>query len=292
MIIAETIQELDFQINKISKTSKSIGFVPTMGALHEGHLSLIRKSKRECGITVCSIFVNPTQFNNADDLAKYPIMLVKDEAMLRKAKCDILFRPNVNEMYPNGFSQSDKIDFGFLAETLEGEFRPGHFDGMAQIVEKLVRAVKPDVLYMGQKDFQQAAIVGKMLKVLKLKTRLAVCPIVREKDGLAMSSRNARLDAKAKKTALELFKTLRYLKRIIKTKPEISATEIIAKGNARLAKFPDIKTEYIAWRKADSLKGVKKTRSLSEAEISASEPTVLLIAAWVGGVRLIDNLLV
>lgn len=284
MIIAETIQELDLHVNKNKKDGKIVGFVPTMGALHEGHLSLIRKSKRECDITVCSIFVNPTQFNNADDLAKYPVTIEKDKALLESVKCDILFLPSVKEMYPMGFAHSNKIDFGFLAETLEGEFRPGHFDGMTQIVEKLVRAVNPDVLYMGQKDFQQAAIVAKMLKVLKLKTRLVVCPIVREKNGLAMSSRNVRLNAQAQKTAIELSKTLRYLKRIIKTKPEISAAEIIAKGNARLAKFSDIKTEYIAWRKADNLKGVKKTNT--------TEPTVLLIAAWVGGIRLIDNLMI
>lgn len=282
MIIVETLQELDLHINKAKKSGNSVGFVPTMGALHDGHLSLIRKAKRECGIAVCSIFVNPTQFNNVEDLAKYPISVKKDETLLRSVKCDILFRPSVKEMYPKGFENVEKIDFGFLAETLEGEFRPGHFGGMAQIVEKLLRGVNPDVLYMGQKDFQQAAIVGKMLKSLKLRVKLVVCPIVREKEGLAMSSRNVRLSASAKKTALELSKTLRYLKRLIHTRAGLSPNEILTKGNARLAKFPDIKTEYLAWRKTDTLKPFTKQ----------PEKSVLLVAAWVGGVRLIDNMLV
>lgn len=284
MIIAKTTQELDYYINRLKSKKKSVGFAPTMGALHDGHLSLIRKAKRECGIAVCSIFVNPTQFNNAEDLANYPVTIEKDKTLLNAAKCDILFLPSVQEMYPNGFAQPDKIDFGFLAETLEGEFRPGHFDGMAQVVKKLLYAVKPDVLYMGQKDFQQAAVVRKMLPVLKLKTKLTVCPIIREKDGLAMSSRNVRLTVTAQKTALELSKTLRYMKRIIKANPDISPTKLLEKGTNRLSKFPDIKTEYIAWRKTDNLKPFKK--------YNVSEPTVLLVAAWVEGVRLIDNILV
>src|SRR5690606_28499032 len=147
---------------------------------------------------------------------------------------------------------SQKIDFGFLAATLEGEFRPGHFDGMAQIVEKLLRAVKPTVLYMGQKDFQQAAVVKQMLKVLKLNVKLVVCPIIREKNGLAMSSRNVRLDTKAMKTALELVKTLRYGKRLIQTKAGLSPAEFLEKGKKRLAKFPDIQVEYLAWRNAET----------------------------------------
>ncbi|HEY0261511.1 MAG TPA: pantoate--beta-alanine ligase [Chitinophagales bacterium] len=284
MIIVETLQDLDLHISNFKKVGKFVGFAPTMGALHEGHLSLIRKAKRECDAVVCSIFVNPTQFNNAEDLAKYPITKEQDESMLRKAKCDILFRPNVKEMYPENFKNLHKIDFGFLAETLEGEFRPGHFDGMAQIVEKLVRAVNCDVLYMGQKDFQQAAIVGKMLQVLKMDVKLVICPIIREKDGLAMSSRNVQLDAKAKKTALELSKTLRYLKRLIQTSDTLLPKEIIEKGQTRLAKFPEITVEYLAWRKIDSLKSFTK-----RPQINAS---VLLVAAWVGGVRLIDNVLV
>lgn len=282
MIIVETLQELDLHVSSFKKQNKTVGFAPTMGALHEGHLSLIRKAKRECDIAVCSIFVNPTQFNNPEDLEKYPITKEQDEVMLRNAKCDILFRPSVREMYPKSLKNPHKIDFGFLAETLEGEFRPGHFDGMAQIVEKLICAVKPDVLYMGQKDFQQAAVVRQMLKVLKMKVKLVVCPIIREKDGLAMSSRNVRLSASAKKTALELSKTLRYLKRLIRENESISPKEVIARGEARLAKFPDIKSEYIAWRKVDSLKSFSKK----------PERSVLLVAAWVGGVRLIDNMLV
>ena len=191
---------------------KKLGFVPTMGALHVGHISLIRQSNRENDVTICSIFVNPTQFNDPKDFEKYPITLESDMQMLIDAHCDILFLPSVAEMYPKGMKNSDPLDFGFMAETLEGEFRPGHFDGMAQIVEKLLLAVSPHHLYMGQKDYQQAMICTQLIKKKKLKIKLVVCPIKREKDGLAMSSRNVRLDKKSRAKAVEISKTLKWMK--------------------------------------------------------------------------------
>jgi pantoate--beta-alanine ligase len=284
MLILKTQKDVDNQVNILKGKGKSIGFVPTMGALHEGHLSLIKKSNRTNDITVCSIFVNPTQFNDKSDFEKYPATIEKDIEMLISVKCDILFLPSVNEMYPKGFGIPDKPDFGYLATTLEGEFRPGHFDGMAQIVEKLLRTVNPDYLYMGQKDFQQAMIVRQLIKIRKLKTELVVCPIVREKDGLAMSSRNVRLDKASRTLALELSKTLNYLKRIIRQDTGEDAKTILEKAEARMAKFPAIQLEYIAWRNASTLKPVTKYNPEAEQ--------VLLIAAFVGGVRLIDNMLV
>jgi pantoate--beta-alanine ligase len=167
-----------------------------------------------------------------------------------------------------GFGNTDKPDFGYLATTLEGEFRPGHFDGMAQIVEKLLRTVNPDRLYMGQKDFQQAMIVRQLIKIRKLKTELVVCAIVREKDGLAMSSRNVRLDKASRILALELSKTLNYLKRIIRQDTGEDAKTILKKAEARISKFPDVKLEYIAWRNASTLKPVDQIQSGSRASVA------------------------
>ncbi|MBS1686011.1 MAG: pantoate--beta-alanine ligase [Bacteroidetes bacterium] len=290
MLIFKTIQDIQNQIFALKKEGKKIGFAPTMGALHEGHVSLIRQSRRENDITVCSIFVNPTQFNDPNDFEKYPSTLESDMQKLITAKCDILFLPSVAEMYPTGLKNPKPLDFGFLAETLEGEWRPGHFAGMAQIVEKLLRAVTPDRLYMGQKDYQQAMICSDMIRQLKLKTRLVLCPVKREKDGLAMSSRNVRLDKKSRAKAVEISKVLRSVKASIKrrrtTDDGPQKTPVIdyeKKAFDRLSSFSEFKVEYVAIRNAKTLKPVKN--------ISTTTPLVALVAAWIGGVRLIDNML-
>ena len=158
MQIIKTIEDINNQIVGLKKLGKKVGFVPTMGALHAGHISLIQASNRENDLTVCSIFVNPTQFNDPKDFDKYPVTIERDMQQLIAARCDILFLPSVAEMYPKGLKNKESLDFGYVATTLEGEFRPGHFDGMAQIVEKLLLAVAPDRLYMGQKDYQQSMI--------------------------------------------------------------------------------------------------------------------------------------
>ena len=284
MLIIKTSQDIRYQIVKSKKEGLKVGFVPTMGALHAGHISLINRSKRENGLTICSIFINPTQFNDPKDFEKYPVTLDADIEKLKKGKCDILFLPSVAEMYPDGYTHSDKIDFGFIADTLEGEFRPGHFDGMAQIVEKLLRAVTPDRLYMGQKDYQQALICGMLIRNRKLKTALITCPIKREKDGLAMSSRNMRLDTHSRHLATEIIKTLRYIKRkTAQNQGQWTSTDIEDQAKERLAAYPDFKVEYIAIRDTMTLKPVKK--------FSTDTQAVALIAAWIGGVRLIDNML-
>lgn len=286
MQIIKNIQDIQNQVSSLKKEGKKIGFAPTMGALHEGHISLIRQSRRENDVTVCSIFVNPTQFNDPKDFEKYPITLESDMQKLIAAKCDILFLPAVAEMYPEGFTNPEALDFGFLAKTLEGEWRPGHFDGMAQIVEKLLLAVMPDRLYMGQKDYQQAMICADLIRQRRLKTRLILCPIKREKDGLAMSSRNVRLDKKSRAKAVEISKLLRSVKASIRRQSTVGSRQIAEteqRAYDRLASFPEFKVEYVAIRNAKTLKPVKT--------VSEATPLVALVAAWIGGVRLIDNML-
>ena len=288
MQIINTIKEIQKQVVSLKKEGKIIGFVPTMGALHSGHISLIKQSNKQCDVTICSIFVNPTQFNDPKDYQKYPITIDSDKEKLMSAGCDILFLPEVSEMYPKGFRNIGKIDFGFIAETLEGEFRPGHFDGMAQIVEKLLLAVTPDYLYMGQKDYQQAMICAELIRLRKLKTKLVLCPIKREADGLAMSSRNVRLDKASRDMAVEISRTLKFIKRSVnKARNEehetTSIKEIENKALKRLDDKPAFKTEYIAIRNAKTLKRIRNLKT--------DAPLVALIATWIGGVRLIDNML-
>ena len=300
MQIIKTIKDINNQVLALKKEGKKIGFVPTMGALHSGHISLISRSRKENDVTICSIFVNPTQFNDPKDFDKYPITLESDMQKLVAAKCDILFLPDLAEMYPKGYGNRDKIDFGFLECTLEGEFRPGHFAGMAQIVEKLLLAAVPDHLYMGQKDYQQAMICAQLIKKRKLKTKLLLCPIKREKDGLAMSSRNVRLDRTSRGRAVEIVRTLRGVKRQVRGRGargegsqgdrqrSIVDGRLIAdlekRAFDRLASFPEFKVEYVAIRNAKTLRPVKT--------IKTDTPLVALVAAWIGGVRLIDNMLI
>jgi len=297
MQIIKTIKDINNQIVALKMEGKKVGFVPTMGALHEGHISLIRQSNRENDLTVCSIFVNPTQFNDPKDFEKYPVTLESDMQKLIDVRCNILFLPAVAEMYPHGMKNTEPIDFGYMAGTLEGEFRPGHFDGMAQIVEKLLRAVEPNHLYMGQKDYQQAMICAVLIRKQKLKVKLHVCPIKREKDGLAMSSRNVRLDKHSRKVAVEISKVLKALKRTVNsqrstvnestTKPPKGGFNTIAdleqRAADRLASFPEFRVEYVAIRDAKTLRPLKN--------ITATTQAIALIAAHIGGVRLIDNML-
>jgi len=266
---------------------KIIGFVPTMGALHAGHISLIENSLKQSDFTVCSIFVNPTQFNNANDFAQYPITVNKDMALLKKVKCDALFLPSVEEIYPEGTEQKNAIDFGFVANTLEGEFRPGHFAGMAQVVERLLRIVEPQKLFMGLKDYQQALIVGALIKKRKLHIELIKCATKREADGLAMSSRNVRLNKASRAVAVQLSKALFYTRRKIaalkKAGEYIPIATITAAAKAKLQAYPAIDIEYFEVRNALTLQPQKK---ISE------QPLVALVAANVGGVRLIDNVVI
>jgi pantoate--beta-alanine ligase len=261
---------------KEKNTQQSIGLVPTMGALHQGHISLLNASKEENDLTVCSIYVNPTQFNNSSDLEKYPRTLEADLNLLEKHGCDVVFAPSNSEMYEA--PSAIKFDFGELDKVMEGQFRPGHFSGVALVVSKLFHIVAPDVAYFGQKDFQQFKIIEQLVDELKFDLKLRCMPILREDDGLAMSSRNQRLTPEQRKKSIVLFKSLILAKERLAKGQSLSSVKDQIKQNCETA---DVKLEYLELANAKNLK-------LTE---NVTGETVLLIAGYVGEVRLIDNIL-
>jgi pantoate--beta-alanine ligase len=280
MQIITSVTKLQNIISEYTQSGKSIGFVPTMGALHDGHISLIKLAKQQTDICICSIFVNPTQFNNKKDLKKYPRNLEQDAILLEKAKCDFIFAPSVAQIYPKSLDTTISFDMGGLDKLLEGEFRPGHFQGMTQVVNRLLQIVTPNYLYMGQKDFQQFTIVGRMIKKLKINTKLVVCPIKREKNGLAMSSRNERLSPTQRSEAALINKTMKWA---ISNITKYSISELQKKALIKLS-IDGFKPEYFSFVNGLTLK-----------QISSAENTsyiVLVVAVWVGEVRLIDNMIV
>ncbi len=279
MLIFKKIKPLQAHLRQLRKEGRRIGFIPTMGALHAGHLALIRECQKEKCVPVCSIFVNPTQFNDPTDYQQYPITISRDIDQLEMSGCAILFLPSIEEIYPRGVKRPAKTDYGHLTADLEGACRPGHFDGMIQVVRRLLAITQPDRLFMGQKDFQQQLIVGKLIKEMKLSTRLHRCATIREKDGLAMSSRNVRLVPAARRRALVLFQTLMYCKKVLS---RIGVEKTLKAAQERLKKEKDIQLEYVSFRDAKTF----RTTKLTEREI------VVLIAAIVNGVRLIDNMLI
>lgn len=267
-------------ISQLKKLGKSIGFVPTMGALHNGHLSLIQKSIQKCDVTVCSIFVNPTQFNNKNDFDKYPNTIENDIYQLETTGCDILFLPSLWEMYPNGILPKTAYDFGKIEYVLEGEFRPGHFQGVGQIVHKLLDIILPDYLFLGQKDFQQCMIIKKLIQLIGYTIHLEIEETLRETSGLAMSSRNLRLSEDEKEKASAIYRALTFIKENQQNK-SARALEQYAKEYLLANGFEKIDYVFIA-----------KTEDLSPVqEIDNNVKTVALVAAYIGGVRLIDNLL-
>lgn len=274
-----SVNSLHRSLAAFRKQGLSIGFVPTMGALHEGHLSLIHQARKKNDIVVCSVFVNPTQFNNAGDLAKYPRTLKKDGQMLKSAGCHVLFAPSVDEIYPPGLDTEVHFSFKGLDKMMEGKFRPGHFKGMAQVVKRLLDLVQPDDLYMGQKDFQQFTIVAHMIKTLKMSIKLVVCPIKREKHGLAMSSRNERLSADLRQRADIIYKTLKAAKTKLKT---MNVREV-EKWAMKKMEIPDFKPEYFAIVDGHSLKPIDNPE--------LHDYVVACTATWAGDVRLIDNMI-
>ena len=260
------------------RAGRSVGFVPTMGALHAGHMSLIEASRRENDVTICSIYVNPTQFNDVSDLEKYPRDLEADRGMLESAGCDGLFYPTDEIMYPSPTVIS--MSFGILESTLEGLHRPGHFQGVGLIVSKLFHLVMPDVAYFGQKDLQQFAVIRQMVEDLMFPVRLVRVPIMRETDGLAMSSRNARLAGEDRSRATLLFSCL------IGAKEKLLSGESVesVKGfvESEFSGAPGVDLEYFAIVNTNTLQSLQ--------QLDQQEPVSLCIAAWVGDVRLIDNL--
>jgi pantoate--beta-alanine ligase len=269
-------------LSKLRASGLSIGFVPTMGALHDGHLSLLRHSLAEQGATVCSIFVNPTQFNDPSDLEKYPRTEAEDLFLLERAGCDVVFLPSVNEVYPTGLQTGPEFSFGHLEQTMEGAFRPGHFKGVAQVVHRLLELVEPDALYMGQKDFQQVAIVREMIRQAGLNVRLVMCPTVREANGLARSSRNVRLSPEERSRAAAIFRELQTIQSQAGKGP--SPAQLEEEAFQRLAAEPGFRPEYVKLVDGNSLKPIQ--------HFSDSGYIVACAACWVGGVRLIDNLVI
>ena len=278
MFLFKKVADLQKYLDNKRDTGNVIGFVPTMGALHEGHLSLIRQSKEQSDITVCSIFVNPTQFNDVADLDKYPRTTGADIDLLTSVDTNVLFLPPVEEVYPPGLDTNLTLDFGDLAKVMEGEFRPGHFDGMAQVVWRLLTIIGPDKLFMGQKDFQQLAIVRSMLKQMQSNIELIMCPIVREEDGLAMSSRNVRLTPENRAVAPIIQKTLQEAKLMIGNKTPSEVQDWAMKTLKDL----DFKPEYFDIVDGITLQSIKSFKD--------SDFVVACTAAWGGDVRLIDNL--
>ena len=277
MEIIKSIALLDDVLNAFRNESKSIGLVPTMGALHEGHAALVKRCVAENDITVVSVFVNPTQFNNPDDLRLYPRTLEADCALLEKLGVDIVFAPDVDEMYPE--PDTRVFDFGMLDKVMEGRFRPGHFNGVAQIVSKLFYAVKPDKAYFGEKDFQQLAIVREMVKQLQIPVEIVAVPIVREESGLALSSRNMRLTPQQRETASEIFKTLKMSVDMI-SKQSVEDTEKFVVD--RINNHEALNVEYFEIVDGNTLQRI--------TDWNDSPYVVGCIAVFCGEVRLIDNI--
>ena len=262
-----------------------IGFVPTMGALHEGHLSLINRAKNENDIVVCSVFVNPIQFNNPADLEKYPRTPEKDIEKLEQAGCDAVFMPSAEEMYPE--KVEDHYDFGDLERVMEGACRPGHFNGVAIVVRKLFEIITPNKAYFGEKDFQQLAIINKMVKDLNMKLEIVPCPIVRENDGLAMSSRNVRLNETERAIAPKIFATLNDVASkidatgVTSLQDSMSPAEMKSYALAKYAEIKEFDVEYVEIADEINLKSIENWNECEHARI--------FVALQLGPVRLIDN---
>ena len=264
-------------VERQREMGKKIGFAPTMGALHEGHLSLYKAAKKENDEVISSIFVNPTQFNNPDDFQKYPKTLEKDLELLEKAGVDAVYVPNVEEMYPDGLN-SKKYDFDGLENEMEGKYRPGHFDGVGTIVEELFRQVQPHNAYFGEKDYQQLAIIKKMVEKTKLPVKIHGVPTLREEDGLAMSSRNVRLTETQRKEATIIYETLAKVKEWFKV---ISLEEIKQKVTD-IFRNSNFELEYFVIADEETLKEANA--------IDENREYRAFIVAYAGDVRLIDNM--
>ncbi len=280
MKIIEHIIEMQDISLLLKKENKTIGFVPTMGALHEGHLSLVRKAKEDNDIVVVSIFVNPIQFGPNEDFKKYPRTFDKDKELLQKENVDYIFFPSMKEMYPQGFETY--VNLKSLPNHLCGLSRPGHFEGVATVVAKLFNIVMPDNSYFGQKDYQQAKIIERMTKDLNMRIKIHTLPIVREKDGLAMSSRNSYLSTEERKKALSLYNSLLLAKNLIE-KGEKDPQKIKKEMENKIKEIaPDAKIDYISIVNPETLEDVEKI----------NDDIVIALAVFIGSTRLIDNMII
>jgi pantoate--beta-alanine ligase len=278
MKICKTIEEMRSASSATRREGKRFGFVPTMGALHEGHLSLVRAAKAKSDVVAVSIFVNPLQFGPTEDLAKYPRSFERDREFLEKEAVDILFAPQTEEMYPKGAVTYVTVEG--LSEKLCGSSRPGHFRGVTTVVAKLFHIVEPDLAFFGQKDAAQATIIRRMVRDLNLPVEIVVCPIVREPDGLAMSSRNAYLSLQERETALVLNRSLTETKNRF-DQGERNAIALIAVGKQIVAQEPAARLDYFEILDPGTLDPIQALTS----------PALVAVAAFVGNTRLIDNIL-
>jgi len=279
MILFKHPKDLGSYLQNGAIAYSSIGFVPTMGALHNGHICLIQAARLENKLVVASIFVNPTQFTDLTDFEKYPSTIEADILKLEKAGCDILFLPSIADIYPNGSSPSESYDLGHLDSILEGEYRPGHFQGVCQIVHLLLEIISPGKLYLGQKDFQQCLVIKKMISLVEINTSVIVCPTQREPDGLAMSSRNVRLSLSERQKAAFLFKTLCYIKENI----HLNDFENLKQRAQNILTEQGFKVDYVAISNAQTLEKIQNW--------DGKTTLVALVAAYANQVRLIDNLI-
>jgi len=280
MVIFNSVKEIQEVVAAYKVSAKTIGFVPTMGALHEGHLSLIKRCKSENDICIVSIFVNPTQFNNKQDLATYPRDLDKDAKLLESVDCDIIFAPTENEIYnDNELAGTFSFSFNGLDEVMEGKFRPGHFNGVVQIVSKLFSIVTPNKAYFGEKDFQQVAIIKHMVKELKYPVEIISCPILREESGLALSSRNMLLTPEEKKKAITISKVLNECRNFV---AQMSPTELTQWVVNEINKVDILQVEYFEIVDGNSLQKITNW--------SDTECVVGCITVYCGKIRLIDNI--
>jgi pantoate--beta-alanine ligase len=274
MILFKKTDDLNRYLDQQRKSGSTIGFVPTLGALHEGHISLIAISKKTTTLTVCSIFVNPTQFNDPKDFQKYPVTIENDIILLENIGADVLFLPELNEMYPGGTKDLETYDLGSLETILEGKYRPGHFQGVCQVMRRLLQLVKPDDLFMGQKDYQQCMVVKRLIHLMGWTITFYACPIIRETDGLAMSSRNVRLTPDERQRATAIYRAL------LSIASSTSPNTAIAHAQ-KILEDAQFKIDYIAIADAKTLQPVDP----------GTKGAVALIAAFQGEVRLIDNMI-
>lgn len=280
MLLFKSVDKLKIYLQQKRKEGLQIGFAPTMGALHHGHASLIKKAKATNDICVCSIFVNPTQFNDPKDLEKYPRTEGQDIKILAALGNDVLFYPTVKAVYPKNL-HIPTFDFGQVDKVMEGKFRPGHFDGVVEVVYRLIDIVQPDKLYMGQKDFQQFTLIQHMLQQMKSITQLVVCPIIREADGLALSSRNVRLTAENRQKAPIISKILHQLNDWMAS--GLTIKEVATKAIQQLSEIPNLKPEYLEIVDGHTLQSIDKMED--------TDYVVVCTAVWAGDIRLIDNVI-
>jgi pantoate--beta-alanine ligase len=278
MIIYHNPTDLSAHLGRQVAKGRQIGFVPTMGALHHGHITLVRQCRDAVDLTVASIFVNPTQFNDPRDFQRYPVTIDADIHQLVIAGCDVLYLPDVASVYPEGTASLSTYNLGYLEEILEGKYRPGHFQGVCQVVDRLLAAVNPHQLFMGRKDYQQCMVIKKLLELTGRKTSLVVCDTIREKDGLAMSSRNTRLDPGQRHVAATIYRVLSGMR------DNLAPGSLVALKAAGVQSLQNagFRVDYVDICKADDL--------APQDNWDGQTPLVALVAAFLGEVRLIDNL--